>query len=161
MALEILQTTPTPMAPTRAEGRREQLPSRQKVSSQSALPPPSESFHSDSRQEMSEKQVWTGLKPASVRASPSFLPLVIKPFAVVSYFSPAAARAGFFVLPFDFDLTSQKVQNLIVGWIGAGYVLFLLAGIYLSAVEPCTCGTRRASDVTGRDSSHWAAAFES
>ena len=70
------------------------------------------------------------------------IPIVLELYAGTGRFSAAAARAGFFVLSFDwgfgpdFDLGKPKVQHLILGWIRAGYVAFLLAGI------PCQSWSR-------------------
>ena len=69
-------------------------------------------------------------------------PFVIELFAGTGRFSAAAARQGLFVMSFDwscgplYDLSRKEVQALILGWIRAGIVLFLLAGI------PCQSWSR-------------------
>ena len=79
---------------------------------------------------------------AGRRLSVKIQPFVVELFAGTARFSAAAARKGFFVTSFDwgcgplYDLGRKDVQALILGWIRAGLVLFLLAGI------PCQSWSR-------------------
>ena len=71
---------------------------------------------------------------AGRRQSVKIQPFVVELFARTARFSAAASRKGSFVMSFHwgcgplYDLGRKDVQALILGWIRAGLVLFLLAG---------------------------------
>ena len=60
--------------------------------------------------------------------------VVLELFAGSCRFSSAASRSGELVISLDIrfghdhDLTRQKVQNLVLGWVQAGFIKFLIAG---------------------------------
>ena len=70
------------------------------------------------------------------------LPVVLEIYAGTCNFSRAAMRAGAFVICFDlssgpaYNVSSRKVQDLIIGWVQAGRVKYLLAGL------PCQSWSR-------------------